>query len=224
VTTNARRRARVATALRELGHEFVAREPGDRELEILADGVERMLASLRAEPLRRRAIPLGDLDAYRMPVPAEGAVTHHELFADSVVSGHANPMGLGADLWREGDTAVMRVTLGKAFEGAPGRSHGGVVAALIDETMGVVMGIHDALGFTAQLDITYLAPTPINEPITARAWLERRDGRKMHSRATVQAGDVVVAEASALFITVATREFLERLTDPRSPRVEPPSP
>ena len=53
-------------------------------------------------------------------------------------------MGLNASLWREGDVAVMEVTLGRAFEGAPGRAHGGIVAALLDETMGLVHVINES--------------------------------------------------------------------------------
>ena len=33
---------------------------------------------------------------------------------------------------RDGDEAVAQVCLGAAFEGAPGRAHGGVVAAVFD--------------------------------------------------------------------------------------------
>jgi acyl-coenzyme A thioesterase PaaI-like protein len=122
-------------------------------------------------------------------------------------------MGLGAYLWREGDVAVMEVTLGNAFEGAPGRSHGGVVASLIDETMGLVMGLQGVLAFTAQLDITYRAPTPINQPITARAWLECRDGRKLTIKATVVSEEGLLAEATALFIEVDPATFLEHIID-----------
>ena len=137
---------------------------------------------MRAARPRERTIPSGALANFKMAVPAEGQVERHQLFSDSIVSGGANPMGLGGYLWREGDVAVMEVTLGKAFEGAPGRAHGGIVAALIDETMGLVLAINEQLAFTAQLDITYVAPAPINEPIFARAWLKSRMAASSRSR------------------------------------------
>jgi acyl-CoA thioesterase FadM len=74
--------------------------------------------------------------------------------------------------------------------------------------MGLVLAIHEALAFTVQLDITYLAPTPLHVPIEARAWLERRDGRKMFMRATVSAQGVDIASATSLFITVDPTRFL----------------
>jgi acyl-coenzyme A thioesterase PaaI-like protein len=98
-----------------------------------------------------------------------------------------------------------------AFAGAPGRAHGGVVAALLDEVMGLMNVIHGAMAFTAQLDITYVAPTPVGEPIIARAWLARRDNRKQFVEATLHADDVLVASANALFISIDRSVFLEQI-------------
>ncbi len=171
--------------------------------------VDELLARVRRAPRRQRRVPRAAVDTFAMAVPDEGQVEKHQLFADSVVSGLANPMGLGAGLRREGDQAVMEVALGAAFEGAPGRSHGGVIAALVDETMGLVMGLQGVLAFTAQLDITFRAPAPVGETLTARAWLDKRHGRKLTIKATVNSGDVLVAEATALFLSVDPSTFLE---------------
>ncbi|MBW4078934.1 MAG: PaaI family thioesterase [Acidobacteria bacterium] len=206
------RRVRAASQLRELGHEFVSRELSDEQLEVIEAHITQLFELVSAGEPRRRVLSSGLLADFKMAVPEEGQREPHQLFGDSIVSGGANPMGLGGSLWREGNTAVMEVTLGQAFEGAPGRAHGGIVAALIDETMGLVLAINDELAFTAQLDITYVAPTPINQPITARAWLEQRDGRKLSISAKVEAVSVVIAEAKALFISVDPQKFLERLS------------
>ncbi len=203
------RRVEVATRLRALGHEFVARDLSDDDLDAFAVTVDELLARARHAPRRQRRVPRASVDSFAMAVPDEGQVEKHQLFADSVVSGLANPMGLGAGLRREGDQAVMEVVLGAAFEGAPGRSHGGVIAALVDETMGLVMGLQGVLAFTAQLDITFRAPAPVDQTLTARAWLDERRGRKLTMKATVAAGDVLVAEATALFVSVDPATFLE---------------
>lgn len=213
MTDSLARRIRVATRLRDLGHDFVARELDDAELDALADEVEHLAARVRRAPVRERRLSADGVDSFKMAVPSEGQIEKHQLFADSIVSGHANPMGLGAQLWREGDVAVMEVTLGRAFEGAPGRSHGGVVAALVDETMGLVMGMQGVLAFTAQLDLSFLAPTPIERTVTARAWLASREGRKLTMRASVSADGRVVAEAEALFVEVDPAAFLEHLLE-----------
>lgn len=207
------RRIRVATLLRELGHEFMSREIPAASLDELAAQVEGELDQLRATPLRERMTPGGAFAGFSTLSPAEGKVQHHRFFVDSVVSGGANPMGLGALLWRDGETAVMETTLGRAFEGAPGRSHGGVIAALVDEAMGSLMGMRGELAFTARLTIDFRSPTPLNEPVTARAWLAERDGRKLTLRASVHAGELLVAEADALFIAVDPAKFLDQLNE-----------
>lgn len=206
------RRAEAATRLRELGHEFVARDLTDEQLAALDDTVEGLLATLREAPARTRALPGRPPEEFAAAVPRRGELQRQQLFADSMVSGLSNPMGLGARLWRDGDEAVMEVTLGAAFEGAPGRSHGGAVAALVDETMGVVMAMQGVLAYTAQLDITFRAPAPIGEPVLARARLDHHRGRKLTLRATVTAGDTLIAEATALFITVDPTAFLKATT------------
>ncbi len=203
-------RSFVAGLMRELGHEFVARDLNDETLQQMAALYTQLLAEVKASPERSRSMPSDSFSSFKMSVPEHGEGEKRQLFADSIISGSANPMGLGAWLWRDGEHAIMEAVLGKAFEGAPQRAHGGIVAALIDETMGLVLAIHQALAFTVQLNITYLAPTPINETLLARSWLERREGRKLFMRAEVTVGETTIAEATSLFIEVDPARFLAR--------------
>jgi len=168
--TNEELRIVVAALMRELGHEFVGRALSDDELHTLGVNLRTILDDVRDAPARVRELSRDSLEEFTLTIPTFDELGERQLFSDSFVAGAANPMGLAAQLWRDGDVACMQVTLGKAFEGAPGRAHGGVVAALLDEVMGLMNVIHGAMAFTVQLDITYLAPTPVGEPIVARAW------------------------------------------------------
>jgi uncharacterized protein (TIGR00369 family) len=209
--TNEELRIAAASSMRELGHEFVGRTLSDEQLENLHRTVQDLLNDARTAPPRVRELSRDRLEEFTLTIPTFEEIGERELFSDSVVAGAANPMGLAAELWRDGDVACMQVTLGKSFEGAPGRAHGGVVAALLDEVMGLMNVIHGAMAFTAQLDITYLAPTPVGEPILARAWLVRQDNRKQFVEATLHAGDVLVASAKALFISIDRSTFLAQV-------------
>ena len=210
--TNEERRIRAAKLLRELGHDFVARAFDDEQLDEMTSQLATVLdVAKRGEP-RVRTFS-SDRSSFASMIPEGRSGEKHQLFLDSIVSGGANPMGLNASVWREGDVAVMEVALGRAFEGAPGRAHGGVIAALLDETMGVVHVLNEALAYTAQLDITYIAPTPIGETITARAWLARREGRKLYIDASLHSGDVKLASATALFIAIDPATFAQSATD-----------
>jgi acyl-coenzyme A thioesterase PaaI-like protein len=211
--TNEERRLQAAALLRELGHDFVARTFDDEQLDELTSQLAMSLDIAKKGEPRFRTFS-SDRSGFAAAIPEGRQEIKHQLFLDSIVSGGANPMGLNAAVWREGEIAVMEVTLGRAFEGAPGRAHGGVIAALLDETMGVVHVINEALAYTAQLDIKYIAPTPIGEPIIARAWLARREGRKLYIEASLHAGDVELASAKALFVAVDPSLFRDPATDP----------
>lgn len=197
--------------MRELGHDFVGHSLSDDQLDALSVQLRSLLSEVDDAPVRVRELSRGSLEEFALAIPTFEDVGTVHLFVDSVVSGAANPMGLAAQLWRDGDVACMRVTLSRAFEGAPGRAHGGVVAALLDEVMGLMNVIHGAMAFTAHLDISYHAPTPVGEPIVARAWLERSEDRKHFVEATLHADGLLVASANALFITIERSTLLEQL-------------
>jgi acyl-coenzyme A thioesterase PaaI-like protein len=211
--TNEERRIQAAALLRELGHDFVAGTFSDEQLDEVASQLATSLDIVKKGERRVRTFS-SDRSGFAAAIPEGRQDEKHQLFLDSIVSGAANPMGLNAAVWREGDIAVMEVTLGRAFEGAPGRAHGGVIAALLDETMGVVHVLNEALAYTAQLDIKYIAPTPIGEPIMARAWLARREGRKLYIDASLHAGGVELASAKALFIAIDPATFVQSASDP----------
>jgi len=195
-----------ASALRRLNHLVVERTP-DMALMAEVTATANALADAM-ERLPERVHPFLSAEHFSMPVVADIDEQPTHLFADSIVSGRANPMGLDAQLWREGDEAVMEVTLGPAFEGAPGRAHGGIVAALIDETMGKVLGIVGTPAFTGRLTITYRAPTPLGVRLTGRARCVEQRGRKLTFTAEVRHGETLIAEGEALFITVDPTSFV----------------
>jgi acyl-coenzyme A thioesterase PaaI-like protein len=202
-------RSDVAEQMRDLGHSFVECDLSEGQLDEITAHLEAMETIISNAAPRTRVISRNQAMAFNMPAPPTSDHQKRQLLTDSFVSGGTNPHGLGGIVWRENDAAVMEVTLGSAFEGAPGRAHGGIVAALFDETMGLVLAMNGVLAYTVRLDISYLAPTPVHEPITARAWLSDRSGRKLTIVASLDANDTRRATASALFIEVDTEKFLE---------------
>jgi acyl-coenzyme A thioesterase PaaI-like protein len=195
----------VAAAMRRLGHAIVAHEMDDHHLQCLARTVEELLAGVEASPPRRRPTLNMNRDLFVVP-PAQGGVRGSH-FTDCIVSGPANPMGVAAQTLRDGDDAVLRCTLGDAFEGAPGRAHGGMVAALFDEAMGFVLSINTTPAFTGRLTVTYRAPVPIGVPLEFRARLTERQGRKLLMAGEARHGDILLAQAESLFVAVDPERF-----------------
>jgi acyl-coenzyme A thioesterase PaaI-like protein len=198
--------ARLDTAdvLRRLGHAIVAHEAGDEVLNHVRAEAEQLLAAVEATPDRIRT-PLDMVHAVFVVPPPDGRGRTN--FPDDIVTGKANPLGMAADITREGEVAVLRTTLGPAFEGAPGRAHGGTVAALMDEVMGFVLSIHATPAYTGRLTITYRAPTPLGVEIEMRAKLHSRHGRKLRIEADAHHGPLLLAQGEGLFITVNPEDF-----------------
>ena len=188
-----------AGALRRLGHALVGHEVDDDVLDRITALVEEVLPGVEGGSKRHR--PVGDMKRRLFDAPpADGATMDH--FPDCVVSGGANPMGIAMQVRREGDDAVARVDLGAAFEGAPGRAHGGIVAAVFDDTMGFVLSMHATPAFTGRLSVSYLAPTPVGEEIEFRARLRSREGRKLWIEGEARHAGQCIVTAEGLFIEI----------------------
>ncbi|HXQ61791.1 MAG TPA: PaaI family thioesterase [Acidimicrobiales bacterium] len=198
-------RLEAAAVMRRLGHAIIGHEVDDETFARMTTTVEEMVAEVEATPPRRRPTLHMNRDLFVVPPPQGGVRGSH--FTDCIVTGPANPMGVAAQVLRDGDDAVLRSTLGDAFEGAPGRAHGGVVAALFDEAMGFVLSIACTPAFTGRLTVTYRAPVPIGFPLEFRARLTGREGRKLLMAGEARAGDAILAEAEALFVAVDPERF-----------------
>ena len=99
------------------------------------------------------------------------------------------------------------MTLRRAFEGAPGRAHGGIVAAAFDDVTGFVIAQLREPAFTGELTVRYLAPVPIDEPLEIRARLDGRERRKLFISGEVRADGTVIATCRAIYITVDPSTF-----------------
>lgn len=132
--------------------------------------------------------------------PADGTV--FVSYPDRPVSGAASPWGVDLIVSRDGDAVVGRCTLRAAHEGAPGRSHGGVTAAIFDDLFGFVLAIHQLVAFTGELSVRYSGPAPLHVPVEFRARLVDRQRRKLFMEAEASSDGVAFATSKATFITV----------------------
>jgi acyl-coenzyme A thioesterase PaaI-like protein len=188
-----------ATAMRELGHSMVGHSVPDDVLDRITEFVRDVLPEVESNAPRSR--PTDDMKRRLFDnAPNDGEGMEH--YPDCVVSGPANPMGIAISCHREGDDAVAKVSFGRAFEGAPGRAHGGMVAAVFDDVMGFVLSMLQTPAFTGRLTISYLAPTPLDRGLEFRARLREREGRKLWIEGEATSDGDRFAEGEGLFITV----------------------
>lgn len=192
-------RARAAAALRRLGHTLMAREADPDLLARVADAAHRVADDLdEAEPRERDLLEL-KRRMFDVEVEDGGRVSH---FDECFVSGSQNPLGTGVEVRRDGDEAVARVELGPAFEGAPDRAHGGVVAAIFDDVLGYLLTLRQQPGFTGELTVRYDAPVPMGSPLVFRARVTGHEGRKLFTEAEAYADGEAVCRARATFVLI----------------------
>jgi acyl-coenzyme A thioesterase PaaI-like protein len=195
--TEAKRTA-AAKSLRDLIHSFAARDPDDDVLDDVGEAATGLARRIGQAPLRDRAALMRKSDGPRM----DGAG-----FEDRAVGGSANPTGVDFDVRFEGEEVVADVVLRRAFEGAPGRAHGGIVAAAFDDITGFVIALIAEPAFTGELTVRYVAPVPVEQPLEIRARLDGRERRKLFITAEARTGDTVVATCRAIYITVDPARF-----------------
>jgi acyl-coenzyme A thioesterase PaaI-like protein len=98
--------------------------------------------------------------------------------------------------------------LGPAYEGPPGCVHGGMIASLFDEILGVANIAAGVGAMTGTLTIKYRSPTPLMTELTFAARHLGVDGRKVRAVGTIHAGERLCAEAEGIFILVDQSKFV----------------
>jgi acyl-coenzyme A thioesterase PaaI-like protein len=192
-------RGRAAASLRGLIHEFAAHDPEDELLNDIATAATALSGRVDATPRRDRMA--------LMQQRPQGSLMGGLGFEDRAVGGSSNPTSVDIVVRHEGDEVVADLTLRRAFEGAPGRAHGGIVAAAFDDVTGFVIGQLKEPAFTGELTVRYLAPVPVDEPLEMRARLDGRERRKLFISAEARAGDTIIATCHAIYITVDPSRF-----------------
>ncbi len=120
----------------------------------------------------------------------------------SPATGPANPIAPDFEVTVDADNVVhARVVLNESYNGPPfDHAHGGVVALLYDDLIGMATMLGAGGGMTANLSIDYRRPTPLFEPIDIAAWFDHADGRKLYSKGTMHCNGELLTEADGLFI------------------------
>ena len=199
-------RAAAASALRDLIHAFAAHDPDDAELQTIASSATSLTGQLdNTAPRDRLALMRAAMGGGATPAFPE--LTAGSGFSDRAVGGATNPASVDVDVRFEGDEVVATVVLRRAFEGAPGRAHGGIVAAAFDDVTGFVIGLLHEPAFTGELTVRYVKPVPVDEPLEMRARLRGRERRKLFIEAEAHHGDELVATCNAIYITVDPTRF-----------------
>ena len=102
-----------------------------------------------------------------------------------------------------------RVTFGYAYEGPPTCVHGGVIAELFDELLGMSNILAGQGAMTGTLKIRYRRPTPLLAPLELAARNTGKEGRKVFAWGAIYYQGELTAEAEGIFIEVLPGRMLD---------------
>ena len=134
--------------------------------------------------------------------------------------GGANPRGM--KLVFELDEAAQRIRgafrIGAEYQGGPGFVHGGIIATLLDEVMGKVNRFRKVRAVTAELQVEYLRPVPVDMDLVLEGWEVEKKGRSLfHAGEIRSAGGAVLARGKGRFVEIdAERYYGDRAVRKRS--------
>jgi acyl-coenzyme A thioesterase PaaI-like protein len=116
--------------------------------------------------------------------------------AHCFVCGLQNPFGLKLRFEDNGiDQVHAAYTVPVHFQGYPGVTHGGIVAAMLDETGGRTLMVtnHERFMVTGKLDIRYRKPVPVEVPLTLVGTLVQDRGRIALVQSQIRLSDGAIA-------------------------------
>lgn len=183
---------RVANAISKLSEVLVTSSPDIDKMNDIARQLENTADEFAEAPRifgRQGWIETGDHGSF-------GQVSH-EL---NPLSGLSNPLAPPVKTWIEGEIALGNCTCGWAYEGPPGSVHGGFVAAIFDQFLGMAQILGKQPGMTGYLHVNYHNRTPLNTKLELQARLVKIEGRKTIMQADMIADGITTASCEALFV------------------------
>lgn len=123
--------------------------------------------------------------------------------------GGGNEGGMRLTFGEDGEAKRIRgqFTLGPRYQGGGGMAHGGIIALLLDEVMGKVCKFSEVRAVTAEMEVKYLKPVPVDAEIVVEGWQEEAKGRNLFLAAEIRNADGgVLARGRGRFVAVALRE------------------
>ena len=153
---------------------------------------ERMQAGLRPEQY-----------SFRPDTPVQfdfSAIEPRDFFPYSPLIGDLNPISPPFYFWKVDEFLLGKGTFDSQYCGPPEAVHGGHVAALMDELLGVTGVVSGYGGFTGTLTVRYQATTPLDEEISLKGWVHNVEERKVTIRGELRTEEKICVTAEGIFI------------------------
>lgn len=130
------------------------------------------------------------------------------------ICGTENPKSLGVR-WNlmEDHSITTTVTFDLSQQGPPGFAHGGATAGLLDEAMGSALWAAGHQVVAVNLQVNYLKPVPLKQPIYISASIDKIEGHAIHVGSSINLEDgMVLVTGHGIYVEAPQffGEFVER--------------
>lgn len=127
--------------------------------------------------------------------------------------------------WDEASKSIYAfVRLGVGAQGPPGKAHGGALAAILDEAMGMVAWRQKISVVAAELRVRYRLPTPLWEELIVRSWIEESEGRNSEIRSEITLADgTVCVQGGGTFVNIGKERYQQMAREADAKRGKAPA-
>ena len=144
------------------------------------------------------------------PVDLSGAADWIPFDAPSLVgeslrfvSGEPDGNRFRVRYYRDGAEQLQaRIWFGPETEGPPGHAHGGSMAAVLDEVLGLAAWAAGYPIVVGNLNISFRNLLPLQQVVTVESRVVSAEGRKVMVHGRICSGETIYAEGECLCITI----------------------
>jgi len=101
-----------------------------------------------------------------------------------------------------GDELRARIWFGPETGGPPGHAHGGSMAAVLDEVLGLAAWVAGYKVVVGNLNISFRNLLPLEQVVTVESRVVSAEGRKVMVHGRIRCGETIYAEGECLCITI----------------------
>lgn len=117
------------------------------------------------------------------------------------VSGEPDGNRFRVRYYRYGEELRARIWFGPETSGPPGHAHGGAIAAVLDEVLGLTAWVAGYRVVVGNLNVSFRNLLPLERVVTVESRIVSIEGRKVMVHGRICSGEMVYAEGECLCIT-----------------------
>ncbi len=134
-----------------------------------------------------------------------------------LICGSENPMGFKAAFYElENDELVSVFIPAEQHQSYPGILHGGMISAILDETIGraILLQNPDTMGVTIEMTVRYLKPVPLNKKVKTIGRITHEDKKFFEGTGEIILGNAdIAARGHAKFMKIPLNKIISDSID-----------